>query len=92
MSRRASLLGELRNIGPASARWLRAVGVTSRADLEAIGPVEAFQRIRDAGFGPTLNLLWALQGAVLDVHWAELPPELKTKLKAAVEGDAESGS
>ena len=80
----AAVVSGLKNIGPASARWLLAVGVESRQDLEAIGPAEAFLRVRDAGFEPSLNLLYALQGAVLDAHWADLPTELRESLRAEV--------
>ena len=78
---------ELRNIGPASWRWLRVVGVTGREDLERLGAIEVFLRVRDAGFRPSLSLLYALQGALLDLHWADLPPELAQQLRAAVEPD-----
>lgn len=71
----------LRNIGPTSARWLEAVGVHGRDDLERLGVVETFLRVRDAGFGASLNLLWALQGAVMDLHWAEVPAEIKERLR-----------
>ena len=53
---------KLRNIGPKSAAWLRQVGLRTEADIVAIGPVEAYMRVRRAGFRPTLNLLYALEG------------------------------
>ena len=63
---------------------MRTVGIKTRADLEEVGPIGAFERIRDAGLSSSLNLLYALSGALMDVHWAELPPDLKHKLRAAV--------
>lgn len=75
----------LRNIGPTSARWLEIVGVHGLEDLEALGVVETFLRVRDAGFSSNLNLLWALQGAIMNLHWAEIPPEIKAHLRRAVE-------
>ncbi len=72
--------GKLRNIGPKSAAWLRQVGIHEPEQLIELGAVEAFVRIRRAGFRPSLNLLYALEGALLGVHWqaadaatAELP-------------------
>ena len=62
---------KLRNIGPKSAAWLRQVGLRSRADLEAVGTVEAFMRVKRAGFKPSLNLLYALEGALRDCHWQD---------------------
>ncbi|MEM9596543.1 MAG: TfoX/Sxy family protein [Acidobacteriota bacterium] len=78
----------LRNLGPASGRWLEAIGVTTRDQLEGLGAVETYLRVVDAGFRPGRNLLWALQGALLDVRWDELPPEMKASLERQLE-DAE---
>ena len=63
---------KLRNIGPKSAAWLRQVGLRSREDLQAAGSVGAFVKVRRAGFKPSLNLLYALEGALQDCHWQEL--------------------
>ncbi len=72
----------MRNLGPVSMEWLKTIGIETREELETLGAVEAYLRICDVGFKPSLNLLWALQGAVLDVHWAQLPPEMKAALKS----------
>ena len=76
---------KLRNIGPKSAAWLRQVGLRSRADLEAAGTVEAFMRVRRAGFKPGLNLLYAIEGALNDCHWQEVPEARRGELVAAAE-------
>ena len=60
---------KLRNIGPKSAAWLRQVGLRTREDLEAAGAVDAFVKVRRAGFKPSLNLLYSLEGALLDCQW-----------------------
>lgn len=72
----------LRNIGPKSATWLRQVGLRSREDLAAVGPVEAWLRIKRAGFKPSSSLLYALEGALLDCHWQQVPPERREQLLA----------
>ncbi|HMV49303.1 MAG TPA: TfoX/Sxy family DNA transformation protein [Blastocatellia bacterium] len=74
---------DLKNIGPTSEQWLRAVGIQSREDLERIGSVEAFRLVKAHGFNAGLNLLYALEAALLEVHWTALSPQTKTKLKAA---------
>ncbi len=76
---------KLRNIGPKSAAWLRQVGLRSREDLTAVGTVEAFMRVKRAGFKPTLNLLYAIEGALQDCHWQEIPDERRGELVAATE-------
>jgi DNA transformation protein len=73
------------NIGPKSAQWLEAVGIKTLEDLEDLGAVEAYRRVKAAFPGRvSLNLLWALQGALLDLPWNELPPEMKIKLQKEV--------
>lgn len=76
---------KLRNIGPKSAAWLRQVGLRSREDLQEAGPLEAFMRVKRAGFKPSLNLLYALEGALLDCHWQEVPEERRNALVQAAE-------
>ena len=71
---------QLRNIGPKSAAWLRQVGLRTPEDLAAAGPVEAFMRVKRAGFKPSLNLLYALEGALLDCHWQEVPEARRAQL------------
>ncbi|MGO1541968.1 MAG: TfoX/Sxy family protein [Luteimonas sp.] len=76
---------KLRNIGPKSAAWLRQVGLRTREDLEAAGPLDAYMRVRRAGFRPSLNLLYALEGALRDIHWQEVPDERRRELVEAAE-------
>lgn len=76
---------KLRNIGPKSAAWLRQVGLRSREDLAAIGTVEAFMRVKRAGFKPSLNLLYAIEGALCDCHWQEIPDARRSELVLAAD-------
>ncbi len=78
-------LRSLRNLGPKSAKWLAEVGLETRADLEQVGSVAAYRKVRASGSQVSLNLLYALEGALLDVHWNELPAPLKAKLREAAE-------
>ena len=76
---------KLRNIGPKSAAWLRQVGLRSFEDLQRVGSVEAFAKIKRAGFKPSLNLLYALEGALVDCHWQEVPEARRNELVQAAE-------
>ena len=76
---------KIRNVGPKSAAWLRQVGVHSKQDLEELGPVETFMKVKRAGFRPSLNLLYALAGAIEDCHWADLSEDHKAALVLAAE-------
>ncbi len=76
---------KMRNIGPKSAAWLRQVGLRSLDEIAATGVVETFMKVRRAGFKPSLNLLYALEGAVLDCHWQEVPDARRIELVSAAE-------
>ena len=76
---------KLRNIGPKSAAWLRQVGLRSLEDIAAIGTVEAFMKVKRAGFKPSLNLLYALEGALQNCHWQEVPDARRDELVSAAE-------
>lgn len=74
-------MSDIRNIGPVSAKWLAEIGVESLEDLERVGAVEAHRRVRaNEPQKASLNLLWALQGALMDLHWADVPDEIKQDL------------
>ncbi len=76
---------KMMNVGPKSAAWLRQVGIRSREELVSHGAVGAFVKIKRAGFRPSLNLLYALEGALLECHWQQLPEARRGELVAAVE-------
>jgi DNA transformation protein and related proteins len=75
-----SELLSLKNLGMASVNILRAVGINNYQDLSDIGAVEAYCRIKARGIHVSKVMLYALQGALLDMHWNDLPPALKTQL------------
>ncbi len=84
-SRSRSAGNKLRNLGPVSRRWLAAIGVVSRADLERVGSIGAYRLVRKQQRGASLLLLYALEAALLDVDWRKLPSDLKRRLREAVE-------
>jgi len=74
---------KLRNIGPKSAAWLRQTGIRTQEDLEAVGALAAYVRVKRAGFKPSLNLLYALEGAIVGCHWQEIPEARRSELVLA---------
>ncbi|MCA3132283.1 MAG: TfoX/Sxy family protein [Betaproteobacteria bacterium] len=77
----------LKNIGPQSAKWLAAVGIHTKKDLEDVGAVNAFRLMRSHGYNVTPVMLYALQGALMDLHWNRLPGKLKDDLRARARAD-----
>jgi len=57
-------LCDLRNLGPQSQRLLAAVGVHDVDTLRRRGALDTYLAVRRAGLTRTLNLLWALAGAL----------------------------
>ena len=75
----------LKNLGPQSRAWLAEIDVTSSEDLQALGAVEAYARLRFR-FGPaiTRNMLHAMAAALANVDWRQLSSAEKDALDLAV--------
>jgi DNA transformation protein len=76
---------KLRNVGPKSAAWLRQVGIRTQTDLQTHGAVASFIKVKRAGFRPSLNLLYALEGALLGCHWQQVPEARRAVLLSEAE-------
>ncbi|MES2825253.1 MAG: TfoX/Sxy family protein [Pseudomonadota bacterium] len=75
-----SELLQLKNLGMASVNILHAVGINTYADLRNIGAVEAYRRIIARDINVSKVMLYALQGALLNIHWNDLSPDMKLQL------------
>ncbi|MYE26210.1 MAG: TfoX/Sxy family protein [Chloroflexi bacterium] len=69
----------LKNIGPKSAVRLREAGIESREQIADLGAVAVYRRLRQR-YPASLTMLWALQGALLDLPYDQIPPEIKAAL------------
>jgi DNA transformation protein and related proteins len=72
----------LRNLGPVSAVWLRAAGITTIGELGRLGSVVAYRLVKIRQPKASLNLLWALEAGLADIDWRQLTEERKTGLLA----------
>jgi len=76
-----------RNIGPVIRKRLNEIGVYSLADLANLTSAQAYLKIsernQDQTF-PVCYYLYSLGGALLDLHWDDLPEELKRNLREQV--------
>jgi hypothetical protein len=81
----------LKNLGEKSAVLLHEVGIHTIGDLQRIGPVEAFVRMRIAGKNPSLVYLWALVAGLRHEMWTKVTDAEKRMLKAEVESMVPSG-
>ncbi|HYD82256.1 MAG TPA: TfoX/Sxy family protein [Paucimonas sp.] len=71
---------ELRNLGPKSDAMLASVGIHTHAELAARGAIDAFVALKRAGQPVSLNLLWALEGALTGRHWRDVARDDRLRL------------
>jgi DNA transformation protein and related proteins len=84
----SSRLSDLVNIGNVTAELLIEVDISTPQELRAVGPAEAWRRIRARHpEKATLACLYALQGALLGIPWKVLPQVLQDGLLSQVEKD-----
>ena len=75
----------MRNMDPKSSEWLASVGIHTLDDVARLGVVETYKRVKTAyPEKVTLNMLWGLQAALLDLPWNELPTDIKEELMKQV--------
>jgi TfoX-like protein len=73
-------------MGPKSSEWLASVGILTLDDVVNLGVVETYKLVKAAyPEKVSLNLLYGLQAALLDLPCNELPADLKEELKRQVE-------
>jgi DNA transformation protein and related proteins len=76
----------MKNMGPKSSEWLASVGIYTLDDVAKLGVIETYKRVKAAHPDKvSLNLLYGLQAALLDLPWNELPPDIKAELKKQAE-------
>lgn len=83
---------DLKGLGPKSRQCLMAIGIYSKSDLERMGPVNAFIKIKHQcrELKPSLNLLYGLVAALEGVHWREVARNDKYRLLMELESQEEA--
>ena len=77
----------VKNIGPTIEKRLNEIGVFSLSQLQALTPVEAYNMIKLKHPGKTIPVcyyLYSLQGALMDLHWNDVPEDIKRKLTGQI--------
>ena len=74
-------LTQMPNIGKVVAEKLIQVGITTPAELKAIGSEQAFIRIQTIDETACICMLQGLEGAIQGIRWHNLPKERKAELK-----------
>ena len=76
---------ELKNLGEKSASWLRGLGINSIEDLEAFDPIKAYCLLKASDPRMSRNMLHAMIAGIMDLHYTELPQEIKEQLDVKVD-------
>ena len=79
-----SELTSLRNIGKTLETKLKSVGIMNAEELKLLGSEEAYVRLKSRypeTKGMCLVHLYAIEGAISDMGYNELPEDLKQRLK-----------
>ena len=79
-----STLANLKNLGPKSEQWLNSIGVFTLDDLKHMGAVDCCCILKAQGYPVSLNLAYAIEGAIHNIHWAKLPDNIKQQLRQAL--------
>ena len=79
------MIVKLKNLGKYSQAMLAVAGISSEAQLRAMGSAAAFVAVQRAGCKPSLNLLWAIEGALTKRDWKDVAKNDRLSLLTQVE-------
>ncbi|MBQ0961962.1 TfoX/Sxy family DNA transformation protein [Ideonella sp. 4Y11] len=79
------MLRDVANLGPKSEAVLRRVGISTMGQLREFGSVAVYCRAKALEPSVSLNLLLALEGALLGVSWQEVAKVHRTRLLLALD-------
>jgi hypothetical protein len=76
----------MKNLGPKSSEWLASIGIYTLEDVATIGVVETYKQVKAAyPEKVSLNMLYGLQAALMNINWKDLPLDIKEDLKRQAE-------
>jgi DNA transformation protein and related proteins len=76
-----------KNIGITLSKKLYEIGVYSVADLQQMGAAKAYLKIKENNPNKTISIcyyLYSFEGALLDLHWDDIPKRRKQELLKAI--------
>lgn len=76
---------DLPNFGPKSQQMLAQAGIHTIEQLRELGAVRAYVQVKRSWKGASLNLLWAMEGALSGRHWLEVAKHDRLRLLLELE-------
>jgi len=73
-------LSDMPNIGRVLESKLKRCGITNASELINIGSKNAFLRLKTIDYNACLSMLQALEGAIQNIRWHDLPEKSKNEL------------
>ncbi len=81
-------IADLPNFGPKSQQMLVQAGIHTIEQLRELGAVRAYVQVKQSDVNASLNLLWAMEGALTNRHWQDVAKDDRLSLLLQLE-DAE---
>ncbi|MDH5393819.1 MAG: TfoX/Sxy family protein [Gammaproteobacteria bacterium] len=75
---------EMKNLGPKSSKILANIGIHTKDQLEKTGAVDTYLILKNQGYNVNLNMLYALESALLDINVNHLSNDIKQHLQSAI--------
>ena len=82
---KTATMADLRNLGDKSQEMLAKAGIKTAAQLKKLGAVRAYARTKAVCPKASLNLLWALEGALSGRDWQDVAESERAGLLMALE-------
>lgn len=83
-------ISDLPNLGKKSQAMLAQAGIVTARQLRELGAVAAFIQVKRCSNGASLNLLWAIEGALSGRHWQDVAKH--DRLRLLLELEQQGGS
>lgn len=82
---RALTLAALPGLGPKSEAMLASANIRDVSTLRELGAVQAFLAVKRRDPSASLNLLWALEGAITGRRWQDVARDDRARLLMALD-------
>lgn len=78
-------IADLPNFGPKSQLMLEKAAIHTVEKLRELGSVRAYLQVKRSGCNASLNLLWAMEGALTGQHWQGVAKHERLRLLLELE-------
>ncbi|KJF81725.1 DNA transformation protein [Photobacterium angustum] len=76
---------DLPNLRLSNERMLKKAGIKTIEQLQAVGSLGAYKALQESQKSPlSIELLWALEGAISGQHWSVIPEQRRNELLSAL--------